>query len=216
MNLLERTAVHAESFSIDGIAPIYARRGCGPHAAGDWRVPQRSRCLFRRLLTGMYVLHRIQPCSELIWPVRAPERIAVINLRDERLCFRMRNLVFFEEGLRLSTIVNTQVPWLSFESPLITCLSGSGRVGIRIDGQADCVDGVTTNPPPHINLLRLAAWSADTRFGIAVEPGYSNMVLVAPASALVRSSSLVIAGRSDDEAVGTSGLLQRIARLITP
>lgn len=221
MTLLERTTVHAEGFSIDGFAPLYARIGVGPNAKASFAVPQRSSCVLRRLLTRMYVLNRFDPRSRranspLIWPVRAPERIAIVELRDEHLCFRMRNLAFFEEGLRLSTIVNAQVPWLAFESPLITRLSGTGRVGIRIDGQPDCLASAPTHSPPHVNMLRLAAWSGDTRLGVDVAPGYSNTVLVAPAAAVVRSSSLVIAGRDDGEAVGAAGLLQRIGRLIVP
>lgn len=221
MSLLQRTTVHADSFSIEKFSTIYARIGVGPNAKANFAIPQRSSCVVRRLLSRMYVLNRFDPESQrtspqMIWLVRAPERIAVIELCDERLCFRMRNLAFFEEGLRLSTIVNAQVPWLAFESPLITCLSGSGRVGIRIDGQPDCLDAVPTQRAPHVNMLRLAAWSSDTRLGVDVASGYSNMVLVAPATAVVRSSSLVIAGRDDGESVSATGLLQRIGRLITP
>ena len=216
MTLLARTTVHGESFSIGDFAPIYARLGYGPNAAADYRVPQRTSCLVRRLLTRMYVLNRFRPRSDAQWPVRAPERIAVVELRGERLCLRMRQLVFFEESLQLSTIVNAQVPWVSFESPLITCLSGTGRVGLRIDGAPDCIAHAGDGAAPHVNLLRLAAWSADTRFGIAVEPGYANTVLVAPAAAVVRSSALVVAGRDDGDTVGVSGLLHRVARLIVP
>lgn len=221
MSLLERTTVCSDSFSIEGFEPLYARIGVGPNAKASFAIPQRSSCVVRRLLARMYVLNRFDPKSRranspLIWPVRAPERIAIVELRDEHLCFRMRNLAFFEEGLRLSTIVNVQVPWLAFESPLITRLSGTGRVGIRIDGEPDCLSAVSEQHPPHVNMLRLAAWSGDTRLGVDVAPGYSNTVLVAPAAAIVRSSSLVIAGRDDGETVGTAGLLQRIGRLITP
>ena len=63
---------------------------------------------------------------------------------------------------------------------------------------------------------RILMRPADTRLGVAVEPGYANTVLVAPATADVRSSSLVIAGRDDEETVGAAGLLWRIGRLITP
>ena len=192
MSLLQRTAVHAESFAIDSPAPLYARIGSGPHAAADFRIPQRSSCLVRRLLTRMYVLNRLRPNADMTWPIRAPERIAIVELRNERLCFRMRNLVFFEQGLRLSTIVNVQMPWLSFESPLVTCLSGSGRVGIRIDGQPDCLQAIQSDPSPYVNMLRLAAWSADTRFAVAVEPGYANMVLVAPAIGVQVVAALVV------------------------
>jgi hypothetical protein len=221
MSLFERTTVHAEEFSIERFEPLYARRGLGPHVKGNYAIPQRSSCVVRRLLTQMYFLNRIDPTSSrvrspLIWPVKAPGRIAIVELRDEDICFRMRNLAFFEEGLRLSTIVNAQVPWLAFESPLITRISGTGRVGIRIDGQADCFASTPTHSPPHINLLRLAAWSCDTRLGFDVERGYSNTVLVAPATAIVHSSSLVIAGRDDNEGIGTAGLLMRIGRLIVP
>ena len=216
MNLLERTTVHADSFPLESFSPLYARTGAGPNAAGNFRVPQRTSCCFRRLLTGTYVLNRLRPSPQMIWPVKAPERIAVVELRGERICFRMRNLAFFEQGLQFSTIVNAQIPWLSFESPLVTCLTGNGRVGIRINGAPDCVAASTSARAPHVNLLRLAAWSADTRLGVAVEPGYENTVLVAPATADVRSSSLVIAGRDDEETVGAAGLLWRIGRLITP
>jgi len=221
MNLLMRTTVYSDNFSIEGFEPLYARIGRGPNRRGNFAIPQRSSCVLRRLLTGMYVLNRVDPKSRganapLLWPVRAPERIAVVELRDEQLCFRMRNLAFFEEGLRLSTIVNTQAPWLAFESPLITKVSGSGRVGIRIDGTPDCLAADPAPNAPHISLHRLAAWSADTRFGLDVAPGYANTVLVAPAAAIVRSSSLVIAGRDDDEAVGTAGLAMRVGRLIIP
>jgi len=221
MNLLMRTTVYSDNFSIEGFEPLYARIGRGPNRRGNFAIPQRSSCVLRRLLTGMYVLNRVDPKSRganapLLWPVRAPERIAVVELRDEQLCFRMRNLAFFEEGLRLSTIVNTQAPWLAFESPLITKVSGSGRVGIQIDGTPDCLAADPAPNAPHISLHRLAAWSTDTRFGLDVAPGYANTVLVAPAAAIVRSSSLVIAGRDDDEAVGTAGLAMRVGRLIIP
>jgi len=221
MNLLMRTTVYSDNFSIEGFEPLYARIGRGPNRRGNFVIPQRSSCVLRRLLTGMYVLNRVDPKSRganapLLWPVRAPERIAVVELRDEQLCFRMRNLAFFEEGLRLSTIVNTQAPWLAFESPLITKVSGSGRVGIQIDGTPDCLAADPAPNAPHISLHRLAAWSTDTRFGLDVAPGYANTVLVAPAAAIVRSSSLVIAGRDDEETVGTAGLAMRVGRLIIP
>jgi len=221
MNLLMRTTVYSDNFSIEGFEPLYARIGRGPNRRGNFAIPQRSSCVLRRLLTGMYVLNRVDPKSRganapLLWPVRAPERIAVVELRDEQLCFRMRNLAFFEEGLRLSTIVNTQAPWLAFESPLITKVSGSGRVGIQIDGTPDCLAADPAPNAPHISLHRLAAWSTDTRFGLDVAPGYANTVLVAPAAAIVRSSSLVIAGRDVDEDVGTAGLAMRVGRLIIP
>lgn len=221
MNLLMRTTVYSDNFSIEGFEPLYARIGRGPNRRGNFAIPQRASCVLRRLLTGMYVLNRVDPKSRganapLLWPVRAPERIAVVELRDEQLCFRMRNLAFFEEGLRLSTIVNTQAPWLAFESPLITKVSGSGRVGIQIDGTPDCLAADPAPNAPHISLHRLAAWSTDTRFGLDVAPGYANTVLVAPAAAIVRSSSLVIAGRDDEETVGTAGLAMRVGRLIIP
>ncbi len=221
MKLLMRTTVHSENFSIEGFEPLYARIGRGPNRRGNFTIPQRSSCVLRRLLTGLYVLNRFDPKSKtanapLLWPVRAPERIAVVELRDEQLCFRMRNLAFFEQGLRLSTIVNVQVPWLAFESPLITRISGSGRVGIRIDGTPDCIAADPALGAPQISLHRLAAWSTDTRFSLDVAPGYANTVLVAPPAAIVRSSSLVIAGRDDGEAVGTAGLAMRVSRLIIP
>jgi len=221
MNLLMRTTVHSENFSIEGFEPLYARIGRGPNRRGNFTIPQRSSCVVRRLLTGYYVLNRFDSKSRtanvpLLWPIRAPDRVAVVELRDEQLCFRMRNLAFFEEGLRLSTIVNAQAPWLAFESPLITRISGSGRVGIRIDGTPDCISATPGPTAPHISLHRLAAWSTDTRFGLDVAPGYANTVLVAPAAAIVRSSSLVIAGRDDEKVVGTAGLAMRVGRLIIP
>ena len=216
MTLLERTQIHADSFSLSSFSRMYARIGAGPSAAADFRVPQRTSCVIRRLLTQMYVLNRLRPGPDTVWPIRAPERIAVIELRGEKICFRMRHLAFFEEGLQLSTIVNTQIPWLSFESPLLTCLAGHGRVGIRIDGEPDCLAPSHSDVSPHVNLLRLAAWATDTRLGVAVEPGYANSILVAPAAAVVHTSSLVVCGRDDGETVGAPGLLKRIARLITP
>jgi uncharacterized protein (AIM24 family) len=128
----------------------------------------------------------------------------------------MRNLAFFERSLSLSTIVNAQIPWLPFESPLVTCLSGTGRVGIRIDGEPDCIAADPSSPPTEINFDRLAAWSSDTRLGISVEPGYANAISVASAAAVVRSSSLVIAGRGEEDAIGTVGLVQRALRLVVP
>ena len=157
MSLLERTTVHADSFPIESFSPLYARIGAGPNAAADFRVPHRTSCVVRRLLTGMYVLNRLRPSPQMIWPVKAPEHIAVVELRGERICFRMRNLAFFEQGLQFSTIVNAQIPWLSFESPLVTCLTGNGRVGIRIDGAPDCVAASPSARARHVNLLRLAA-----------------------------------------------------------
>lgn len=216
MNLLERTRVHSDSFSIEGFAPLYARVGRGPNGPGNFRIPQRTSCPIRRLLTRMYVLNRVQPRTGMKWPIRAPERIAVVELTNERLCFRMRNLAFFERTLRLSTILNAQIPWMPFESPLITCLSGSGRVAICIDGEPDCIATDASSPATQVNFDRLAAWSSDTRFGISVEAGYANAILVAPAAAVVRSSSLVLAGRDDDESVGAAGLLQRVLRLVVP
>lgn len=216
MKLIERTTVHSDSFSVEKFMPLYSKLGRGPNAAGDFRIPQRSSCVIRRLLTRMYVMNRCHPRTGMNWPVRSPERIAVVELQDERLCFRMRHLVFFEETLRLSTIANLQIPWLPFESPLITCLSGRGRVGIRIEGEPDCVSSDASTASPHINFDRLAAWSADTRFGISVAPGYANAILIAPATAVVRSSSLVIAGRDDQEAVGAGDLFRRVKRLIVP
>ena len=109
MSLLERTTVHADSFPIESFSPLYARIGAGPNAAADFRVPHRTSCVVRRLLTGMYVLNRLRPSPQMIWPVKAPEHIAVVELRGERICFRMRNLAFFEQGLQFSTIVNAQI-----------------------------------------------------------------------------------------------------------
>lgn len=216
MTLADRATVHAESFAVDSFAPFYARQGTGPDGASDYRVPQQSSCVVRRILSRMYLLNYHRPRAEMVWRVKSPSRIVVVDLREERLCVRMRHLVFFEEGLRLSTIVNAQVPWLSFESPLVTCLSGTGRVGVRVDGQVECIAAREPQEQRNVNLLRLAAWSADTRLGVAVEPGYGNTVLVAPAVAVVRSSSLVIADRADDEPVGASGYLRRLGQLVVP
>jgi hypothetical protein len=135
----------------------------------------------------------------------------------------MRHLAFFEHTLRLSTIVNAQIPWASFESPLITCIEGHGRVGLRIEGDPVLLarsEPAEAEAPqvnlPQVNLPRLAAWCADTHLGLTVEPGYLNAVLVAAATADVLRSSLVVSAREDGEEVAGTTLLARIARLIVP
>jgi len=139
-----------------------------------------------------------------------------------------RTWAFFEHTLRLSTIVNAQIPWASFESPLITCIEGHGRVGLRIEGDPVLLargepaeaEAPQVNLPqvnlPQVNLPRLAAWCADTHLGLTVEPGYLNAVLVAAATADVLRSSLVVSAREDGEEVAGTTLLARIARLIVP
>lgn len=216
MSLLSRVTVHDGNFSLAEFAPLYARLGTGPNGPTDIRVPQRTSCLLRRLITGTYLLRRVNPLPESTWPVRAPQRIVVVHLKGERLAVRMRSLAFFEEGLRLSTILNLQIPWMSFESPLITCLTGTGRVGIRIDGPVDCIACDEQSAPARVNLLRLAAWSNDTVMGVEVEPGYANTVLCAPAAALIKRGQLAVAGRDDDETTGTLGFMFRLSRLVVP
>lgn len=216
MDLIARTTIHSDRFSLRGFAPLYARRGTGPSGPQDYRIPQRGRCAVRRLFSRRYILTRFEPRADMEWPIRAPTRIAVVQLRGERLCFRMHNLAFFEETLQLSTVVNTQVPWLSFESPLVPCISGTGRVGICIDGQPECLAPSMDAKLPKVNMLRLAAWADDSRFGIEVAPGYANTVLVAAPGAMVCTSSLVIAGRDDPTSVGPADLIWRAARLFVP
>ena len=218
MNLLERSTVHERDFAIESFDTLYARVGIGPNRAENYRFPQWRSCAIRRILTNTYHLNRIAPAAGLVWPVRAPTRIVVIELRGERLCFRMRQLAFFERSLRLSTIVNTQLPWASFESPLITCIEGHGRVGLRIEGDPLLVsrEAGSGGDAPHINLPRLAAWTADTRLEIRVEPGYLNTVLVAATTAEITRAQLVVSAREDGAAVGSATLLGRLARLVVP
>ena len=135
MPLRTRTEVHERDFALDGFDTLYARVGLGPNRAENYRFPQWTSCAIRRVLTNTYHLNRITPGAGLVWPVRAPTRIVVVELRGERLCLRMRHLAFFERPLRLSTIVNAQIPWAAFESPPITCIEGHGRVGLRVDGE---------------------------------------------------------------------------------
>jgi hypothetical protein len=217
-SLLDRTVAHDRDFTLDGFATFYARVGLGPNRAENYRFPQWRSCAFRRLLSNTYHLNRVTPREGLRWPVRSPTRIVVVELRGERLCFRMRHLAFFEHTLRLSTIVNAQIPWASFESPLITCIEGHGRVGLRIEGDPMLL--ARSEPAeaeaPQVNLPRLAAWCADTHLGLTVEPGYLNAVLVAAATADVLRSSLVVSAREDGEEVAGTTLLARVARLIVP
>jgi hypothetical protein len=216
--LLGRSTAHDRDFPLDGFATFYARVGLGPNRAENYRFPQWRSCAFRRLLSNTYHLNRVTPRPGMHWPVRTPTRIVVIELRGERLCLRMRHLAFFEHTLRLSTIVNAQIPWASFESPLITCIEGHGRVGLRLEGdpvlQARGADAA--GEPPHVNLPRLAAWCADTHLALSVEPGYLNAVLVAAATADVLRSSLVVSAREDGEEVAGTTLLARVARLVVP
>jgi hypothetical protein len=226
--LRARTEVHERDFALDGFDTLYARVGLGPNRAENYRFPQWTSCAIRRVLTNTYHLNRITHGAGLVWPVRAPTRIVVVELRGELLCLRMRHLAFFERPLRLSTIVNAQIPWAAFESPLITCIEGHGRVGLRVDGEpmllargADAAvprgdEELAARPIPEVNLPRLAAWCADTRLSITVEPGYSNAVLVAAATAEITHSSLVVAAREDGAEVGSGTLLSRIARLVIP
>jgi hypothetical protein len=226
--LLDRAVAHDRDFPLEGFATFYARVGLGPNRAENYRFPQWRSCAFRRLLSNTYHLNRVTPRPGLLWPVRTPTRIVVVELRGERLCLRMRHLAFFEHTLRLSTIVNAQIPWASFESPLITCIEGHGRVGLRIEGDPVLLargepaeaEAPQVNLPqvnlPQVNLPRLAAWCADTHLGLTVEPGYLNAVLVAAATADVLRSSLVVSAREDGEEVAGTTLLARIARLIVP
>lgn len=236
--LRARAMVHERDFALGGFDTLYARVGLGPNRAENYRFPQWTSCAIRRVLTNAYHLNRIAPAAGLSWPVRAPARIVVVELRGERLCVRMRHLAFFERSLQLSTIVNAQIPWAAFESPLVTCIEGHGRVGLRVEGEPmllsrrnelggpgtdrdaggdrRALGDRASDAVPQVNLPRLAAWSADTRLEIAVEPGYSNAVLVAAATAEITHSSLVVAAREDGAEVGSGTLLSRIARLVIP
>ena len=157
--LARRVSVFSESFPLDDIESMYVRRGSGPGVCANHRIPQRGSCVGSRLLSGSYVWNRVDAhrSTRLQWPVPATERLVAVELRGETLCVRMRRIQFFEPSLRLSTIVNMQVQWCAFDSPLISCISGHGIVAFRVDGSPEIVSREPGTPeaehsPPCLSL----------------------------------------------------------------
>ncbi len=128
----------------------------------------------------------------------------------------MNNLAFFEERLQLSTTCNTQIPWLCSESPFLACVSGTGRVGILLEAGGDALESASQGAAPiRVKLPRLAAWSADTRLQIEVEPGYLNAALLAEATGVVRHSSLIVTSNREGGR-GTLEVAMRALRFLMP
>ncbi len=202
MTLRARTTIHEKSFSLGGFAPLYsnaANFGATTDEADNYRFPQPTRCIIKRVLAGKYLFTYLkQPSESSSYIVSLRNHIAVVELHNERLFFRMNRLAFFEECLELSTTCNMQVPWLCSESPFIACVTGSGRVGIELEAGGDALDSESQSAAPlKVKLPRLAAWSSDTRLQLEVEPGYLNAALMAEATAVVCHSSLVISSNGD-------------------
>jgi uncharacterized protein (AIM24 family) len=175
------------------------------------------------MLSQSYVLNRLEThgSARLQWPVAAAERVAVVELRGETLCMRMRRVLFFEQSLRLSTIVNTQVQWCAFDSPFISCISGHGLVAFRLDGAPEIVSrdsSSSTGPsvPPQISLPRLVAWSKQSQFHVVARGDLFNAITFASCAVEVTESPLVLGLRADSDAEGDGRLLSRIWRLVVP
>jgi hypothetical protein len=221
--LAQRVSVFADRFSLQELASVYTRRGSGPGVTANHRIPQRFRCIGARLLSRSYIWNRldVHGSAHLEWPVPATEHVAVVELRGETLCVRMRRLLFFEPSLQMSTIVNTQVQWCAFDSPFVSCISGHGLVAFRMDGPPEFVSRqlnptITTEVPKSISLARLVAWSRDSKFRTVAKGDIFNAVTFASCAVEVVESSLVIGLRGDSEVESDGRLLSRVWRLVVP
>lgn len=225
--LAQRVSVFKENFGVEELETVYARRGSGPEVEGNNRIPQRFRCIGSRLLSGSYVWNKIEArrSTHLEWPVAASERVAVVELRGETLCFRMRRVLFFEPTLELSTIINLQAQWCAFESPFISCISGHGLVAFRLDGTPELVSrdsnasdsaresgGVLRSR----SMSRLVAWSRDSKFRTIAKGDLFNAITFASCAIEVVESPLVLGLRADSESESDGRLLARILRLVVP
>lgn len=221
--LLDRTEVHSGSFTLPPMRVIYARRGRGPSRARDNRIPQPTHCLLRRLSSQSYVWNRMTlgPASNAEWPVVRPESVAVIELRGESVCFRMKSLLFFEPSIQLRTIVNSHLGWAAFESPFIASASGHGRIAFRFDGAPsvhvrDRLETASGQVPAEVLPGRMVVWSADSEFTPVVKGGVFNAWTFAePAYRVERTSLLLELGR-DAETASDASVLASVARLIVP
>jgi hypothetical protein len=221
--LRERVEIHHAAFPIPSSGVIYARRGRGPSRARDNRIPQPTHCVLRRLSSQSYVWNRIslEPSQRTEWPVVRPESVALIELRGETVCFRMRNLAFFEPSIRLSTIVSSQLGWAAFESPCIASASGHGRLAFRFEGapivhfRREQQDGVG-DQPVEIMPGRVVVWSADSEFTPVVKRGVFNAWTFAEPGYRVERTSLLLELGRDEDTNSDASVLARVARLIVP
>jgi len=221
--LLDRLEVHHAAFPIGSEGFIYARRGRGPSSARDNQIPQPTRCVLRRLSSQSYVWNRIalRPGGKTEWPVVKPDSIAVIELRGESICFRMRNLVFFEPSIRLGTIVNSQLGWAAFESPFIASASGHGRLAFRFDGAPSvhvCSEFEKASGQPLAVVLpgRMVVWSADSEFTPIVKRGAFNAWTFAEPGYRIERTSLVLELGRDADGRSDASVFASAARLIIP
>jgi len=221
--LLERLEIHHASFPIPSQGFIYARRGRGPSRARDNQIPQPTRCVVRRLSSRSYVWNRLAlaPGEQAEWPVVRPECVAVLELRGEAVCFRMRSLVYFEPSIRLGTIVNSQLGWAAFESPCIASASGHGRLAFLFEG-APIVHvrderAIAAGPQP-VEVLpgRMVVWSSDSEFTPVVKRGVFNAWTFAEPGYRIERTSLVLELGRDADGRSDASVLASVARLIVP
>ncbi len=214
MKMIDRVSTYNNSFTPPQGELIYVRAGGNsPDTADDYHFPQPTSCLIRRLLTGTYIMRRDANIQS--WPVSAPQYVAVVELKGERMCFHVRNLLFFTPELRLRTIVDAQMPWMCFESPFITCIEGHGHVAFLIKGEPRTIArDANSTVPEDIRLSRWVAWAADTKVSVRVKPGWKNAVTAAPGSAFIRSTSLMLGAKQDTDVASDLRIWSRFATLI--
>ena len=216
-SLVDRSIVHRDPFETSKLGVVYARRGTGgPERSSNYRIPQSSSCLVRRLLTGTFLMNRYDlGCAVDRWRFAAPYQVIVVDLKGETLCFRMKSLVFFEAGLKLHTKINTQVAWMCLDSPFIASVSGFGRIAFRVNGNPDIgTKDSTKAATDSVQILRLIAWSDDSRFILRPVGGFINMALFAPISAEVEASAMVITESSDTDGGSEISIFSRVLSLV--
>ena len=216
-SLVDRIIVHRDPFETSKLGVVYARRGTGgPERSSNYRIPQSSSCLVRRLLTGTFLMNRYDlGCAVDRWRFAAPYQVIVVDLKGETLCFRMKSLVFFEAGLKLHTKINTQVAWMCLDSPFIASVSGFGRIAFRVNGNPAIVTQDSTKAATDsVQILRLIAWSDDSRFILRPVGGFINMALFAPISAEVEASAMVITESSDTDGGSEISIFSRVLSLV--
>ena len=127
----------------------------------------------------------------------------------------MKSLVFFEAGLKLHTKINTQVAWMCLDSPFIASVSGFGRIAFRVNGNPDIgTKDSTKAATDSVQILRLIAWSDDSRFILRPVGGFINMALFAPISAEVEASAMVITESSDTDGGSEISIFSRVLSLV--
>lgn len=201
-----------------GAGAFYAKRSHEPTGqAPQVSFPQWNRCLWVRLRDDWFSMNRfkrsIQGDSIQFTPAAGRRLIEWELASGESVCFDTRKMVGFSDSISLHADISLRLTAFAMNRMTFTIARGPGILLLESLGMPE----VITSPGelPTLPPSRLAAWSADSVFGIEIPGGWLQHY-VSPVYLKIHETSGIVVDAPDPKSSSRGFLRKMIKQAYSP